>query len=44
MTAPLTGFRVAARLAWRDLRGGVSGLPVLIGCLALGVAVIAAVG
>ena len=44
MTAPLSGWRVAARLAWRDLRGGVSGLPVLIGCLALGVAVIAAVG
>ncbi len=34
----------AWRLAWRDLRGGVGGLPVLIGCLALGVAVIAGVG
>jgi putative ABC transport system permease protein len=39
-----SGWGVAARLAWRDLRGGVSGLPILIGCLALGVAVIAAVG
>ena len=34
----------AWRLAWRDLRGGVGGLPVLIGCLALGVGVIAGVG
>lgn len=44
MTPPITGWRTAANLAWRDLRGGVSGLPVLVGCLALGVAVIAAVG
>ena len=40
----MNGFGTSWRLAWRDLRGGVGGLPVLIGCLALGVAVIAGVG
>lgn len=40
----MTTLSTAWRLAWRDLRGGVGGLPVLLGCLALGVAVIAGVG
>ncbi|MFO1107504.1 MAG: FtsX-like permease family protein [Amaricoccus sp.] len=35
---------VAARLALRDLRGGLAGFRVLLLCLALGVAAIAAVG
>ncbi|PJE30177.1 FtsX-like permease family protein [Pseudooceanicola marinus] len=34
----------AARLAARELRGGLSGFRILIACLALGVAAIAAVG
>ena len=40
--------RVAVRLAWRlalrELRGGVRGLRIVLACLALGVAAIAAVG
>ena len=35
---------LAWRLAWRDLRGGVRGMRVVLACLALGVAAIAAVG
>ncbi len=37
-------LRLAARLARRDLRGGWRGFWVLLTCLALGVAAIAAVG
>ena len=37
-------FALAWRLAWRDLRGGTSGLPTLALCLVLGVAAIAGVG
>jgi putative ABC transport system permease protein len=37
-------MRLAWRLALRDLRGGVRGLRVVLACLALGVAAIAAVG
>ncbi|WP_420585098.1 ABC transporter permease [Ruegeria sp.] len=37
-------LRLAARLARRELRGGVHGFRVFIACLALGVAAIAAVG
>ncbi|MCR8724206.1 ABC transporter permease [Frigidibacter sp. ROC022] len=37
-------LRLAARLARRELRGGLSGFRVFIACLALGVAAIAAVG
>jgi len=36
--------RLAFRLARRELRGGVRGLRIVLACLALGVAVIAAVG
>jgi putative ABC transport system permease protein len=35
---------LALRIAWRDLRGGLSGFGVFIACLALGVMAIAAVG
>ncbi|MBV9812168.1 MAG: ABC transporter permease, partial [Acetobacteraceae bacterium] len=35
---------LALRLARRDLRGGIAGLRILLACLALGVAAIAAVG
>lgn len=42
MTASL--LRLAFRLAWRDLRGGVRGLRIVLACLALGVAVIGGVG
>jgi putative ABC transport system permease protein len=38
-----SGFRLALRLAWRDLRGGLRGFGVFIACLALGVMTIAAV-
>ena len=38
------GARLAWRLAWRDLRGGVRGMRIVLACLALGVAAIAAVG
>ncbi len=37
-------LRLAARLARRELRGGLSGFRVFLACLALGVAAIAAVG
>lgn len=39
----VSGFRLALRLAWRDLRGGLRGFGVFIACLALGVMTIAAV-
>ncbi|MBE1283592.1 MAG: FtsX-like permease family protein [Rhodobacteraceae bacterium] len=38
------GFRLAWRLALRDLRGGLKGFRIFLACLALGVAVIAAIG
>ena len=37
------GLKLALRLAWRDLRGGLRGFGVFIACLALGVMAIAAV-
>lgn len=37
-------LRVAARLARRELRGGLRGFAIFLACLALGVAAIAAVG
>ena len=37
-------LRLAARIARRELRGGVKGFSVFLACLALGVAAIAAVG
>ena len=37
-------WRVSAKIARRELRGGLSGFRILIACLALGVAAIAAVG
>jgi putative ABC transport system permease protein len=37
------GLGLALRIAWRDLRGGLSGFGVFIACLALGVMAIAAV-
>ena len=37
-------MRLAFRLARRELRGGVRGLRIVLACLALGVAAIAAVG
>ena len=37
-------LRLAFLFAWRELRGGTRGLRIVIACLALGVAVIAAVG
>jgi len=37
-------FRVAAKLAGRELRGGLAGFRILLGCIILGVAAIAAVG
>ncbi|MSO54656.1 MAG: FtsX-like permease family protein [Rhodospirillales bacterium] len=40
----MTSWRLAATLARRELRGGIRGFGVLIACLALGVAAIAAVG
>jgi putative ABC transport system permease protein len=40
----VSGWRLACRLALRDLRGGVRGLPVFVACLALGVAAIAGIG
>lgn len=40
---PFPGARLAARLAWRELRGGVSGFGVFLVCLALGVAATASV-
>ncbi|QPM90966.1 ABC transporter permease [Pseudooceanicola algae] len=41
---PTRQFRLALRLAGRELRGGLSGFRILIACLALGVAAIAGVG
>ncbi len=35
---------VAARIARREMRGGIKGFRVFLACLALGVAAIAAVG
>ncbi|MFS3136213.1 ABC transporter permease [Gluconacetobacter sacchari] len=40
----MTRWRLAARLAWRDLRGGIGGMRVVLACLALGVATIGTVG
>ncbi len=37
-------MRAAIALAWRELRGGLAGLRLVLACLALGVAAIAAVG
>ncbi|WP_106745566.1 ABC transporter permease [Yoonia maritima] len=37
-------IRIASRFAMRELRGGLRGFRVFLGCLALGVAAIAAVG
>ncbi|MCP1336623.1 ABC transporter permease [Futiania mangrovi] len=39
-----TSWRLAARLARRDLRGGLKGVRIFVACLLLGVAAIAAVG
>jgi putative ABC transport system permease protein len=36
--------RLALRFAWRELRGGLNGFAVFIGCIALGVMAIAGVG
>ncbi|HUZ64967.1 MAG TPA: ABC transporter permease, partial [Acetobacteraceae bacterium] len=38
------GPRLALRIARREMRGGLRGLRIVLACLALGVAVIAAVG
>jgi putative ABC transport system permease protein len=40
----MTGLHLAARLARRELRGGLRGFRIFLACLALGVAAIAAVG
>ena len=37
-------WRVSGKIARRELRSGLSGFRILIACLALGVAAIAAVG
>ncbi len=37
-------MRLAAKLAWRDLRGGFRGLRIFLACLILGVTIIAAIG
>ncbi len=37
-------LKIASRLAWREMRGGLRGFRVFLACLALGVAAIAAVG
>ena len=39
-----TLLRQAVRLARRELRGGVGGLGVLVGCLVIGVGAIAGIG
>ncbi|MGI9407064.1 MAG: ABC transporter permease [Hyphomicrobiaceae bacterium] len=44
MTGQSFDWRLMARLALRDLRGGLRGFSVFVICVALGVAVIAAVG
>ena len=38
------GLGVTLRIAWRNLRGGVSGFGIFLACIALGVAAIAGVG
>jgi putative ABC transport system permease protein len=40
----MTRLVLAARLAWRDLRGGIRGMRIVLACLALGVAAIGTVG
>lgn len=40
----MTHLRIALRLAWRDLRGGVAGLWIVVLGVALGTAMMAAVG
>ena len=40
----MNSLGLALRLARRELRGGVRGFRVFLGCLALGVAAIATVG
>lgn len=37
-------LKIASRIAWREMRGGLRGFRVFLACLALGVAAIAAVG
>ena len=37
-------FAAAAKIAGRELRGGVKGFRILLACLAIGVASVAAVG
>jgi putative ABC transport system permease protein len=44
MPAGAAGSGLSVRLAFRELRGGLSGFYVFIACIALGVAAIAAVG
>ncbi|MBB2167248.1 ABC transporter permease [Gluconacetobacter aggeris] len=40
----MSQWHLAARLAWRDLRGGIGGMRIVLACLALGVATIGGVG
>jgi putative ABC transport system permease protein len=40
----MAGFGLTFRLAWRDLRGGIRGMRIVLACLALGVGAIGAVG
>lgn len=42
--APKPGFGIAARFAFRELRGGLGGFGIFLACIVLGVATIAAVG
>ncbi|CAP55160.1 ABC transporter permease [Gluconacetobacter diazotrophicus] len=44
VAAMLATLRLVARLALRDLRGGIGGMRIVLACLALGVAAIGAVG
>ncbi|MGA7974186.1 MAG: ABC transporter permease, partial [Pseudolabrys sp.] len=44
MTRPVSSHRIAARIAAREMRGGLKGFRVFLACLLLGVASIAAVG
>lgn len=44
MNGIVSDLRIAARLARRELRGGLRGFRIFLACLALGVAAIAAVG
>lgn len=39
-----SGWRLAVRLAWRDLRGGLAGFRIFLACIALGVIAIVGVG